>query len=44
MLTALSLALLVSRVLGHAGHEEDQMPIGYFKYPYQAVYPGDNEG
>lgn len=44
MLTALSLALMISRALGHAGHEDDQMPMGYYKYPYQATYPGDNEG
>jgi len=28
----------------HDGHHEDQIPMNYVKYPYQAKYPGDNEG
>lgn len=31
-------------VAAHEGHESNQMPLGYVKYPYQAVYPGDNTG
>ncbi|OAX37236.1 agmatinase [Rhizopogon vinicolor AM-OR11-026] len=27
----------------HDGHHEEQIPMNYVKYPYQAVYPGDNE-
>ncbi|KAG1908025.1 arginase family-domain-containing protein [Suillus fuscotomentosus] len=27
----------------HDHHHEDQIPLNYVKYPYQAVYPGDNE-
>ncbi|KAI0248279.1 agmatinase [Lactifluus subvellereus] len=27
---------------GHDGHDEDQMPLEYVRYPYQATYPGDN--
>ena len=27
--------------VGHDGHDEDQMPLGYVRYPYQATYPGD---
>lgn len=38
-------AILAATVLAHDGHDHaDQMPLGYVKYPYQAVYPGDNEG
>jgi hypothetical protein len=25
-------------------HDDLQMPLGYVKYPYQGVYPGDGEG
>jgi agmatinase len=28
----------------HDGHHEEQIPMNYVKYPYQATYPGDNEG
>ena len=28
--------------VGHAGHDEDQMPLGYVRFPYQATYPGDD--
>ena len=32
-------------VRAHDGHDHDlQMPMGYVKYPYQAMYPGDNTG
>jgi len=27
--------------VGHDGHDEDQIPLGYVRYPYQATYPGD---
>jgi len=38
-------AVLAATVFAHDGHgHDDQMPLGYVKYPYQAVYPGDNEG
>lgn len=33
---------LLACVLGHDDHE-NQMPLGYVKYPYQAMYPGDND-
>ena len=27
------------------GHDKDQMPLDYVRYPYQATYyPGDNSG
>lgn len=43
--TVVVCALLAASVLAHDGHDHaDQMPLGYVKYPYQAVYPGDNEG
>ncbi|KAG1857343.1 arginase family-domain-containing protein [Suillus subalutaceus] len=29
--------------LAHDHHHEDQIPLNYVKYPYQAVYPGDDE-
>ncbi|OCH88450.1 agmatinase [Obba rivulosa] len=39
--------LLVSAALAALGHDEYdhgvQMPLDYVKFPYQAVYPGDNE-
>lgn len=39
------LATLVSVVVAHEGHDHDmQMPLDYVKFPYQAAYPGDNEG
>jgi len=39
-------AILVATAFAHSGHNDhvDQMPLDYVKYPYQAVYPGDNEG
>lgn len=40
-------ALLSVPVATHVGHDHDvagQIPLGYVKYPYQATYPGDNEG
>ncbi|KZT60988.1 agmatinase [Calocera cornea HHB12733] len=44
----LALSVLVARALAaHHDHHhdelEDQMPLGYVKFPYQATYPGDNE-
>ena len=38
------LAVPVALVAAHDGHDALQMPLGYVKYPYQAVYPGDDEG
>jgi len=40
--TAIVCAVLIATVLGHDDHA-NQMPLDYVKYPYQAVYPGDNE-
>lgn len=38
-------AALASVAIAHDDHEHGgQMPLGYVKYPYQAMYPGDNEG
>jgi hypothetical protein len=38
-------AVLTSVAIAHDDHKGgEQMPLGYFKYPYQATYPGDNEG
>ncbi|KIK83436.1 hypothetical protein PAXRUDRAFT_35474 [Paxillus rubicundulus Ve08.2h10] len=40
-----ALVALVFALIGSA-HDDDhsgQIPLGYVKYPYQAVYPGDNE-
>lgn len=43
------LALTVG-VVAHGDHDHDhdhnllQMPLDYVKYPFQAVYPGDDEG
>jgi len=43
-----SLLLLLSlgtiSVLGHDDHDKDQMPLDYVRFPYQAMYPGDNTG
>jgi agmatinase len=37
--------VLVATVFAHGSHDHaDQMPLDYVKYPYQAIYPGDNEG
>jgi len=33
---------LTTSVVAH--DHSDQMPLDYVKYPYQAVYPGVNEG
>ena len=31
--------------IAHEGHDHDaQMPLDYVRFPYQAKYPGDNEG
>ncbi|KAI9510160.1 agmatinase [Russula earlei] len=38
----LALSLGTFRVLGHDGHDETQMPLDYVRFPYQAMYPGDN--
>ncbi|EIW75121.1 agmatinase [Coniophora puteana RWD-64-598 SS2] len=39
----LPLLFLLPFVLAHDGHDEDQIPLGYVRFPYQATYPGDNE-
>lgn len=36
--------VLPSLTNAHDDDHNDQMPLEYVKYPYQAVYPGDNEG
>jgi len=30
--------------VGHDDHDKDQMPLGYIRFPYEAMYPGDNSG
>jgi len=35
-------ALLFASAFGHEVAEETQLPLGYYKYPYQATYPGDD--
>jgi agmatinase len=43
--TTIVCAVLVATVVAHGGHDHaDQIPLDYVKYPYQAIYPGDNEG
>lgn len=37
-------SLLFALAIGHEVSEETQMPLGYYKYPYQATYPGDDSG
>jgi agmatinase len=38
-------ALVIAAVgLAHDHYHEEQIPLNYVKYPYQAVYPGDDEG
>ncbi|KAG2345822.1 agmatinase [Suillus weaverae] len=37
-------ALMFAAVgLAHDHHHEEQIPMNYVKYPYQAIYPGDDE-
>lgn len=39
--------LSINSVVAHVDQDHDvmgQIPLGYVKYPYQATYPGDNEG
>jgi agmatinase len=45
-LTLLGLFLLSlgTPCVGHDGHDENQMPMDYVRYPYQAAYPGDDSG
>ena len=45
-LTLLGLLLLSlgTSCVGHDGHDENQMPMDYVRYPYQAAYPGDDSG
>ena len=41
----LALVSLAACVIAHDDHDHDtQMPLDYVRFPYQAVYPGDNEG
>jgi agmatinase len=46
LMNAVVCAVLVATAFAHSGHNDQagQMPLDYVKYPYQAVYPGDNEG
>lgn len=40
-----ALVSLAACVIAHDDHEYDtQMPLDYVRFPYQAVYPGDDEG
>ena len=43
LLPLLVLSLGTSCV-GHDGHDKDQMPLDYVRFPYQAAYPGDDSG
>lgn len=44
-LVLLSLLTSVAIVSSHDGHVDDlQMPLDYVRFPYQARYPGDDEG
>jgi hypothetical protein len=36
--------LLAVSVASRDHHHDEQFPVGYVKYPYQALYPGDGEG
>lgn len=39
--------LSMNPAVAHVSHDHsivNQIPLGYVKYPYQATYPGDNEG
>jgi agmatinase len=39
------LALGARVVSAHDDHDHDmQMPLDYVRFPYQAIYPGDNDG
>jgi hypothetical protein len=43
LLPLLVLSLGTSCV-GHDGHDKDQIPLDYVRFPYQAAYPGDDSG
>ena len=38
------LAALFVVASSHEGHDEDQMPLNYIKYPYQASYHKKDTG
>ena len=40
----INLCFLAGLVIAHEGHDDPQMPLDYVRYPYQARYPGDNDG
>lgn len=51
LLIAMKVAALIAlipsvvAVHSHEGHDHDlQMPLDYVRFPYQARYPGDDEG
>ena len=48
MVRFLYLSLIVFTLpacFAHEGHEHDQIPLDYVRFPYQAkLYPGDNDG
>jgi len=33
---------LATSCMGHGDHDKDQMPLDYVRFPYQAMYPGDD--
>ena len=35
---------LATHCVGHGDHDKDQMPLDYVRFPYQAMYPGDDTG
>lgn len=43
-LLPLLVLFLGTSCVGHDGHDKDQMPLDYVRFPYQAAYPGDNSG
>lgn len=43
LLNLLVLSFGTTFCAGHDGHDnDDQMPLDYVRFPYQAMYPGDN--
>ena len=38
------LLAIISPSFAHDHDHNDQMPLDYVRFPYQALYPGDNDG